>query len=136
MYIKNNNQRLYTFFTLVLFLRDFMEENNLPAIDFKFEVLHHTKGLSKALTKVIDRMIDRTNLGEDVMAIDQYITASQIMDHLFDVGMKIENMENQIQKETLITQLNILLHSYNLPQLELLAIDAEQRVEQTGSSHE
>lgn len=137
MYIKSKIQRIYTYFTLVLVLRDFIEINELPDIDHKFELKYHTKGLHDALNKTIDRMIARTGLGEDNMAIDQYIQASHIMEHLFDVGMRIERMESDIQRETLITQLNILLHSYHLPQLELLAIEGRpQAVEQTIVSNE
>lgn len=138
MYIKSNSERIYTFFTLVLVLRDFMEENNLPAIDYKFELLHHTKGLQKTLTKMIDGMIARTGLTHDPAAIDQYVVASQIMEHLFSVGMKIERMEPEIRKQTLITQLNILLHSYDLPQLELLAADSirTEEVESTNVAHD
>lgn len=138
MYIKSNSERIYTFFTLVLVLRDFMEENNLPAIDYKFELQHHAKGLHKTLTKMMDSMIAKTGLTHDPAAIDQYVVASQIMEHLFSVGMKIESIEPEIRKQTLITQLNILLHSYNLPQLELLAAESTRTedVESTTLTHD
>lgn len=128
MLVKNRKHRLFTFFSMVLTLSDFMEENDIPdAVDYKFNVKHHAKELKKLLPDMIDRMIKKTAWNEDLTSVDQYVTASQIMSHLFNVGLRIEDMDNEIQKQTLITQLNILLHSYQLPQLELLAIDDRQQ---------
>ncbi len=105
-------------------LSDFMEQNDIPdAIDYKQQVKHYAKELKRLLPDMIDRMIKRTSWDEDPTSIDQYVTASQIMEHLFNVGLCIEDIDSEIRKQTLITQLNILLHSYQLPQLELLAIE-------------
>lgn len=121
MLVKNRQHRLFTFFTLVLTLSDFMEENDIPdGVDYKFQVKHYTKELRKLLPDMIDRMIKRTGWNEGYTSVDQYVMASRIMEHLFDVGLRIESIENETQKQTLITQLNILLHSYGLPQLELI----------------
>lgn len=124
MLVKNRKHRLFTFFTLVMTLSDFMEENDIPdAIDYKQQVKHYSKELKRLLPDMIDRMIKRTSWDEDLTSIDQYVTASQIMEHLFNVGLCIEGIDSEIRKQTLITQLNILLHSYQLPQLEILAIE-------------
>lgn len=121
MIVENKKHRLFTFFTLVLTLSDFMQENDIPdKVDYKFQVKHYAKELKKLLPDMIDRMITRTSFDE--ISVDQYVTASRIMEHLFDVGLKIEDIDNEIRKQTLINQLNILLHSYQLPQLELLEI--------------
>jgi hypothetical protein len=129
MIVKNKKHRLFTFFTLVLTLYDFMEENDIPdAVDYKFQVKHYTKELKKMLPAMIDKMIKRTGFDEGLSSVDQYVTASQIMEHLFNVGLQIEDIENEIRKQSLVNQLNILLHSYNLPQLELMGID--ERVNQ------
>lgn len=126
MLVKNRKHRLFTFFTLVMTLSDFMEENEIPdQVDYKFQVKHHAKELRKLLPDMIDRMIKRTAWDESPDSIDQYVTASQIMEHLFNVGLRIEDMDNQLQKQTLINQLNILLHSYGLPQLELMVSEAD-----------
>jgi len=121
MLIKNRKHRLFTFFTLVLTLSDFMEENDIPdAIDYKFQVKHYSKELRKLLPAMIDKMIKRTGWDEDgCSSVDQYVTASQIMEHLFNVGLQVEDIDNEIRKQTLVNQLNMLLHSYNLPKLEL-----------------
>jgi hypothetical protein len=126
MLVKNRKHRLFTFFTLVMTLSDFMEENEIPdQVDYKFQVKHHAKELRKLLPDMIDRMIKRTAWDESPDSIDQYVTASQIMEHLFNVGLRIEDMDNQLKKQTLINQLNILLHSYGLPQLELMVSEAD-----------
>lgn len=102
-------------------ISDFLEENDIPdAVDYKFQVKHHAKELRRLLPAMIDRMIKRTAWDEDTTSVEQYVTASQIMEHLFNVGLRIEDIENQTRKQTLINQLNILLHSYDLPQLELI----------------
>lgn len=138
MLVKNRKHRLFTFFTLVMTLADFMEENDIPdAVDYKFQVKHHAKELKKLLPDMIDRMIKKTAWGEDLSSVDQYVTASQIMEHLFTVGLCIEDIDSEIRKQTLITQLNILLHSYQLPQLELLAIEERnQPVEPNTTANE
>lgn len=126
MLVKNRKHRLFTFFTLVLTLSDFMEENDIPdAVDYKFQVKHYAKELRKLLPDMIDRMIKRTGWDDGYTSVDQYVLASRIMEHLFDVGLRIEDMDNEMQKQTLITQLNILLHSYGLPQLELIESDTQ-----------
>lgn len=126
MLVKNRKHRLFTFFTLVLILSDFMEENDIPdAVDYKFQVKHYAKELRKLLPDMIDRMIKRTGWDDGYTSVDQYVLASRIMEHLFDVGLRIEDMDNEMQKQTLITQLNILLHSYGLPQLELIESDTQ-----------
>lgn len=126
MLIKNRKHRLFTLFALVQTLSDFMEENDIPdAVDYKFQVKYNAKELKRLLPAMIDRMVARTHKGEDPESIEQYVRASQVMEHLFNVGLRLEDMENEIQKTTLITQLNILLHSYGLPQLELIASEQE-----------
>lgn len=121
MRIANKGQRLFTFFALVQTLSDFLEENDIPDnIDYKFQVKHHAKELRKLLPNMIDRMIQRTEKESDPESVDQYVRASQIMEHLFGVGLRMECMEPEIKKQTLVTQLNILLNSYGLPQLELV----------------
>jgi hypothetical protein len=75
---------------------------------------------------MIDKMMKRTGWSEDgYSSVDQYVTASQIMEHLFNVGLQIEDIDNPIRKQTLVNQLNILLHSYNLPQLELIVTEKD-----------
>ena len=127
MLIKNRKHRLFTFFTLVLTLSDFMEENDIPdAVDYKFQVKHYAKELRRLLPDMIDKMMKRTGWSEDgYSSVDQYVTASQIMEHLFNVGLQIEDIDNPIRKQTLVNQLNILLHSYNLPQLELIVTEKD-----------
>lgn len=130
MIVKDRKHRLFTFFTLVMTLADFMDENEIPdRVDYKFQVKHHANELRKLLPDMIDRMIKRTAWNEDLTSVEQYVTASQIMEHLFNVGLRIEDMENETQKQTLITQLNILLHGYGLPQLELIVSDADAQKE-------
>lgn len=127
MLVKNRKHRLFTFFTLVLTLSDFMEENDIPdGVDYKFQVKHYTKELKKLLPDMIDKMIKRTGWDEGLSSIDQYVTASQIMEHLFNVGLRIEDLESEIRKQTLVNQLNILLHSYGLPQLELIVSEQQE----------
>lgn len=128
MLVKNRKHRLFTFFTLVLTLSDFMEENDIPdAIDYKQQVKHYSKELRRLLPDMIDRMIKKTGWDEGYASVDQYVMASRVMEHLFNVGLRIEDIESEIRKQTLVTQLNILLHSYGLPQLELIASE-EQHV--------
>lgn len=130
MLVKDRKHRLFTFFTLVMTLADFMDENDIPDnIDYKFQVKHHAKELRKLLPEMIDRMIKRTAWNEDLTSVEQYVTASQIMEHLFNVGLRIEDIQNETQKQTLITQLNILLHSYGLPQLELIESEPDAQKE-------
>lgn len=128
MLVKNRQHRLFTFFTLVLTLSDFMEENDIPdAVDYKQQVKHYSKELRKLLPDMIDRMIKKTGWDEGYSSVDQYVTASRVMEHLFNVGLRIEDIESEIRKQTLVNQLNILLHSYGLPQLELI-VDEQQGV--------
>lgn len=134
MYIKNRKHRLFTFFTLLLTLSDFMEENEVPdKIDYKFQVKHHAKELRKLLPEMIDRMIKRTGWDEGYDSVEQYVTASRIMEHLFNVGLQIEGMTNEVQKDTLINQLNILLHGYGLPQLEIILSESSSSVQEEQS---
>lgn len=136
MHIKNRKHRLFTFFTLVMTLSDFMDENEIPdQVDYKFQVKHHAKQLRKLLPDMIDKMIKRTSWDEDLTSVEQYVTASQIMEHLFNVGLQVESMDNEIRKQTLVNQLNILLHSYGLPQMELI-VDTESKVTQPIVDHE
>lgn len=112
---------MFTFFTMVMTLYDFMELNDIPdSVDFKQQVKYHARELRKLLPEMIDRMIKKTAWSEDLESVDQYVTASKIMEHLFNVGLRIEEIDNEMRKQTLINQLNILLHSYDLPQLELI----------------
>lgn len=112
---------MFTFFAMVQTLSDFMEENDIPdRVDYKFQVKHHAKELRKLLPDMIDRMIKRTDSTNDTTSVEQFVTASLIMEHLFNVGLRIEDIDNEIRKQTLVNQLNILLHSYGLPQLELM----------------
>lgn len=134
MIIANRKHRLFTFFTLVQTLSDFMEENDIPdRVDYKFNVKHHAKELRKLLPDMIDKMIKRTEYTDDPTSVEQFVTASQIMEHLFNVGLRIEDMENGIQKQTLVTQLNILLHSYGLPKLELMTVADEVKPKENES---
>lgn len=124
---------MFTFFTLVQTLSDFMEVNDLPdRIDFKFQIRHHASELRKLLPAMIDRMIKKTDA--DMISVEQYVVASQVMEHLFNVGLQMENMEPSIKKQTLVNQLNILLHSYGLPQLEL--IEASERSAKVNSDEQ
>ena len=107
-------------------LSDFIEANNLPeSLDLKQQIKFYSRELRKLLPEAIDRMIKKTSWDSNLESIDQYVHASQIMEHLFNVGLRIEDMENETKKQTLITQLNILLHSYGLPQLELIVSQNE-----------
>ena len=120
MLVENRKHRLFTFFVLVLTLSDFMDENDIPnKVDYKFQIKHHAKELGKLLPDLIDKMIKHTNWKEDPSSIDQYVFASQIMEHLFNVGLRIEDISDISKKQTLVNQLNSLLQSYDLPQLEL-----------------
>lgn len=126
MIVKNRVHRMFTYFTMVMTLSDFMEANDLPeSLEFKQQIKFYTRELRKLLPEAIDRMIKKTSMDSNLESIDQYVQASQIMEHLFNVGLRIEDMENETKKQTLITQLNILLHSYGLPQLELIVSQDE-----------
>ena len=120
MIVKNKVHCIFTYFTLVMTLSDFIEANNLPeSLDLKQQIKFYSRELRKLLPEAIDRMIKKTSWDSNLESIDQYVHASQIMEHLFNVGLRIEDMENETKKQTLVNQLNILLHSYGLPQLEL-----------------
>lgn len=114
---KEANITLMTFFSLCLVLTELLEEKWVRNVHNRQTLKNLSNNLIKELEKVINELQRKTDM--DSNDVEQFINAAWIMEHLFGIGVKIEQMENQIHKQTLITQLNILLTSYGLPQLEL-----------------
>lgn len=108
-----------TFFSLCIVLSEIIEEKWLRNVHNKQTIKYLTNSLNRELRRTVDDLQRKTEMTTD--DVEQYINAAWIMEHLFKVGLQIESMENRIQKQGLITQLNVLLHSYGLPQLELIA---------------
>ena len=103
---KEANETLMTFFSLNVMLSELLEEKWLRNVHNRQTLKMMSNNLNNELRKTINELQRRTEMTPD--EVEQYINAAWVMEHLFRVGLTIEKMENQIQKQTLITQLNIL----------------------------
>ena len=116
--LTESNKTLLTFFAYAIHLSEFIEDKWLRHISNQQQIKNLSNNLNHHLQKAVTQLqIDSKMTDEEV---EQFINAAHVMEHLFGVGLKIDTMENEVQKQTLITQLNILFHSYGLPKLELL----------------
>jgi hypothetical protein len=103
-------------------MTNFIEENVFPDKSMtKQKVKLLTKQLHGELLKVVDSFFDRIkdDVDHDPMELTEQIHIATIaMEHFFRLALQIEDLDD-MKKQGLVTQLNILLVSYGLETIEI-----------------
>lgn len=103
-------------------MTNFLEENVFPDKSLtKQRIKLLTKQLHGELLKVVDDFFDKIK-GDDefdsMELTEQMHIATIAMEHFFRLALQIEDLDD-MKKQGLVTQLNILLVSYGLETIEI-----------------
>lgn len=123
---KHRKYNLLVYYAMCGMMTNWIEENIIPdKIIYRHKVKMLTKQLHEELLKPIDDFYKRLNeeghedgqfQGQDMT--DLFHIATIAMEHYFRLSLQIEDMDD-VRKQGLVTQMNILLKSYDLETLDV-----------------
>jgi hypothetical protein len=113
---------LLVYIALTGMMTNFIEENVIPDKSMnKQKIKLLTSQLHAELLKVVDNFFLRIKNDDDYDKLEiteQFHIATIAMEHFFRLSLQIEDLDD-MKKQGLVTQLNILLVSYGLETIEI-----------------
>ena len=74
-------------------LRDFIDEKVAPSNFHYHRIKQYTNLLVKELEAQVDALIKAGDGGDSISVVEQFVNASQQADHLFEIALKLELLE-------------------------------------------
>lgn len=112
---KTEAHKYLTYYSMCNFMTDFIEDKWIRSNGNIKKVKYLTNQLKRELEKSINHIF-QSNETEGVEmgnVLDQFVQASYVMEHLFQVGLEMDNLEDA-QKEELNQRMNELLNEYGI----------------------
>lgn len=123
---KHRKYNLLVYYAMCGMMTNWIEENIIPdKIIYRQKVKLLTKQLHEELLKPVDDFYKKLKeeghengqfQGQDMT--DLFHIATIAMEHYFRLSLQIEDMD-EVRKQGLVTQMNILLKSYDLETLDV-----------------
>lgn len=123
---KHRKYNLLVYYAMCGMMTNWIEENIIPdKIIYRHKVKMLTKQLHEELLKPVDDFYKKLKeeghedgqfQGQDMT--DLFHIATIAMEHYFRLSLQIEDMDD-VRKQGLVTQMNILLKSYDLETLDV-----------------
>ena len=104
-----------TYYSMCNFMTDFIEDKWVRSNGNIKKVKYLTNQLKPELEKSINHIFQakETEGVEMSNVLDQFVQASYVMEHLFKIGLEMDNLEDS-QKEELNQRMNDLLNEYGI----------------------
>ena len=76
-------------------LRDFIDEKVAPSNFHYHKIKQYSNLLVKELETQVDALIGAGDSSDSMSVVEQFVNASQQSDHLFEIALKLELLDNE-----------------------------------------